>query len=65
MKIVWTNNAKTAAKDKELDDLVSAFRELSVSHVRKATRDVILKEIERQVNNVNGQGLGVRVRVRG
>jgi len=33
VKIVWTNNMKTAAEDKELDDLVIALRELSVSHV--------------------------------
>ena len=33
VKIVWTNNAKTVAEDKELDDLMSALMELSVSHV--------------------------------
>jgi len=33
VKIIWTNNAKTTAEDKELDDLVSALRELSVSDV--------------------------------
>jgi len=33
VKMIWTNNAKTAAEDKELDDLMSALRELSVSHV--------------------------------
>jgi len=36
VKTVWTNNAKTAAEDKELDDLVSALRGLSVIHVWKA-----------------------------
>jgi len=61
VKIVWTNNAKTAAEDKELDDLVSALPELSVSHVRKATRDVILKEIERQVNNVNDHNVAASI----
>ena len=61
VKIVWTNNAKTVTEDKELDDLVSALMELSVSHVWKATRDVVLKEIERQVNNVNGHNVAASI----
>ena len=57
VKVVWTNNAKTAGKDKELDDLVSTLGELALHETRiKGTRDAIL-EIERQAKNVNGRNV--------
>jgi len=57
VKVVWTNNAKTAAEDKELDDLVSTLGELALRETRiKGTRDAIL-EIERQAKNVNGRNV--------
>jgi len=57
VKVVWTNNAKTAAEDKELDDLVSALGELALRETRiKGTRDAIV-EIEKQAKNVNGRNV--------
>jgi len=57
VKVVWTNNAKTAGKDKELDDLVSTLGELALHETRiKGTRDAIL-EIERQAKNVNDRNV--------